>query len=97
MHHLHSSSVVHFACHGAQDSENPINSGLILHDGCLDISWIMHTPVIDDTDMMKNSMKLAFLSASETAMGDAKTPDEAMHIAAAFLFAGFSGVIATMW
>ncbi|KAJ7256330.1 hypothetical protein C8J57DRAFT_1650781 [Mycena rebaudengoi] len=46
---------------------------------------------------LKNSMKLAFLSACETGKGDAKTPDEAMHLAASLLFAGFGGVIATMW
>ncbi|KAJ7458199.1 CHAT domain-containing protein [Mycena latifolia] len=95
MHHLHSSSVVHFACHGTQDLENPLNSGLILSDGCLDMSRIMCTPVNGDT--MKDSIKLAFLSACETAKGDAQTPDEAMHLAATLLFAGFSGVVATMW
>jgi CHAT domain-containing protein len=47
--------------------------------------------------MMKNSMKLAFLSACETAKGDATTPDEAMHLAASLLFAEFGGVVATMW
>jgi CHAT domain-containing protein len=42
-------------------------------------------------------MSLAFLSACETAKGDEGTPDEAMHLAAAVLFAGFRGVVATMW
>ncbi|KAJ7290268.1 CHAT domain-containing protein [Mycena rebaudengoi] len=92
--HLHKSSVIHFACHGTQDFENPLNSGLILSDGRLDMAQIMHKPV---NDMMKNSMKLAFLSACETAKGDEKTPDEAMHLAASLLFAGFGGVVATMW
>ncbi|KAJ7191757.1 CHAT domain-containing protein [Mycena pura] len=97
MHHLYSSSVVHFACHGTQDLENPLNSGLILSDGRLDVSQIMHAPLNGDTDMMKNSITLAFLSACETAKGDAQTPDEAMHLAATLLFARFCGVVATMW
>ena len=45
-------------------------------------------------------MSLAFLSACETAKGDSKTPDEAIHLAATLLFqlfAGFRGVVATMW
>ncbi|KAJ7274729.1 CHAT domain-containing protein, partial [Mycena rebaudengoi] len=94
MHHLHNSSVIHFACHGIQDFYNPLNSGLILSDGRLDMSQIMRIPMNDHT---KNSMKLAFLSACETGKGDAKRPDEAMHLAASLLFAGFGGVIATMW
>ncbi|KAJ7478768.1 tetratricopeptide repeat-containing protein [Mycena galericulata] len=94
MDHLQISSVVHFACHGIQDLENPLNSGLILSDGRLDVSRIMHAPV---NNVTANSMKLAFLSACETAKGDAKTPDEAMHFAATLLFAGFNGVVATMW
>src|ERR1700761_3221655 len=97
MHHLHSSSVVHFACHGTQDLENPLNSGLILSDGRLDVARIMHTPLDGDVDMMKNSIKLAFLSACETAKGDAHTPDEAIHLASTLLFARFCGVVATMW
>ncbi|KAJ7617740.1 hypothetical protein FB45DRAFT_800536 [Roridomyces roridus] len=42
-------------------------------------------------------LSLAFLSACETAQAHVKTPDEAMHLAATFLFAGFSGVVGTMW
>jgi CHAT domain-containing protein len=95
--HLHNSSVIHFACHGTQDFENPLNSGLILSDGRLDMAGIMQRPVNDDTRTMKNGMKLAFLSACETAKGEAKTPDEVMHLAASLLFAGFGGVVATMW
>ncbi|KAJ7190811.1 CHAT domain-containing protein [Mycena pura] len=98
MHHLHSSSVVHFACHGTQNLANPLHSGLILSDGSLKVSRIMRTPEGDSTaDNMKNMMKLAFLSACETAKGDANIPDEAMHLGATLLFAGFRGVVATMW
>jgi hypothetical protein len=30
-------------------------------------------------------------------MGDAKLPDEMIHIAAALLFVGFRGAVGTMW
>jgi CHAT domain-containing protein len=95
MHHLHNSSVIHFACHGTQDFENPLNSGLMLSDGLLNMAQIMHIPV--NHQMHTKIMKLAFLSACETAKGDTKTPDEAIHLAASLLFAGFGGVFATMW
>jgi hypothetical protein len=39
----------------------------------------------------------SFLSACETAKGDAEQPDQVMHLAAAMLFAGFKSVVATMW
>jgi CHAT domain-containing protein len=82
-------SVAHFACHGQQNSENPLESALILHDGELKVSEIMQQP-------MPNA-SLAFLSACETAMGDKNLPDEMIHLGATLLFAGFHGVIATMW
>jgi CHAT domain-containing protein len=88
--HLSSSHIVHFACHGKQDAKNPLESGLILHNG-------MRLKV---KEIMKQSMTdalLAFLSACETAMGAEDLPDEVMHLAASLLFAGFRGVVATMW
>jgi hypothetical protein len=30
-------------------------------------------------------------------MGDAKLPDEVIHLAAALLFVGFRGAVGTMW
>ncbi|KAJ7715078.1 tetratricopeptide repeat-containing protein [Mycena maculata] len=93
IHHLHDSSIVHFACHGVQDSRNPLDSGLMLSDGRFKVSLIMQ----NSSGQMINSMSLAFLSACETAKGDQRTPDESMHLAATLLFAGFRGVVATMW
>lgn len=88
--HLRSSHVVHFACHGKQDASNPLNSSLILHDGKrLDMTQIMAQPL--------PNASLAFLSACKTAMGSDSLPDEAMHFAASLLFAGFRGVVGTMW
>lgn len=98
--HLRESSIVHFACHGVQDLTEPLESGLILSDGRLRISQIMRQPEeVKEASSTSNtkSMSLAFLSACETAKGDDKYPDEAMHLAATLLFAGFRGVVATMW
>ncbi|TEB18330.1 hypothetical protein FA13DRAFT_639065 [Coprinellus micaceus] len=45
---------------------------------------------------LKNS-DLAFLSACKTSTGEAKIPDEAVHLAAGMLAAGYRRVVATMW
>jgi CHAT domain-containing protein len=88
--HLSNVSILHLACHGVQDPKNPLKSALILDGGQrLKISQIMEKP-------MPNAL-LAFLSACQTAMGDQDLPDEAIHIAASLLFAGFRGMVATMW
>ncbi|KAJ6529165.1 CHAT domain-containing protein [Mycena vulgaris] len=94
---LQESSIVHFACHGLQDSENPLDSSLMLSDGRLKVSQIMRGRESGYSEGSGKPMSLAFLSACETAKGDNSTPDEAMHLAATFLFAGFRGVVATMW
>jgi CHAT domain-containing protein len=86
---LPDASFVHFACHGSKDLVNPLESALYLGDGDLKVSKIMQNPI--------QNASLAFLSACETAMGDEKVPDEAIHLAATMLFAGFRGVVGTMW
>ena len=40
---------------------------------------------------------LAFLSACQTATGDKNLSNEAIHVVAGMLFAGYSGVIGMMW
>jgi CHAT domain-containing protein len=87
--HLQSASFVHFACHGSQDITNPLNSALLLGDRDMKMSELMQSHIANAS--------LAFLSACETAKGDQKMPDEAMHLAATMLFAGYRGVVGTMW
>ncbi|KAK7051931.1 CHAT domain-containing protein [Favolaschia claudopus] len=89
--HLQDSSIVHLACHGIQDKFHPLDSGLVLNDGALKVSQIMKP------QSQQKHMSLAFLSACETAKGDDQLPDEAMHLAATLQFAGFRGVVGTMW
>ncbi|KAJ2916984.1 hypothetical protein MD484_g3466, partial [Candolleomyces efflorescens] len=79
---------IHFACHASQDPE-PLSSGFFFHNGCLDLSTIIKTNL--------KSADLAFLSACQTSTGDESLSDEAVHLAAGMLAAGYRGVIATMW
>ena len=41
--------------------------------------------------------RFAFLSACQTAMGDANLPDEDVHLAAAMLAVGYGSVVGTSW
>jgi CHAT domain-containing protein len=86
---MQSASVVHLACHGAQNEEDPLQSGFVMHDGMLTLSQLMELDV--------PNAAVAFLSACETAMGDGNLPDESVHLAAAMLFLGFRSVVGTMW
>ncbi|CEL58984.1 hypothetical protein RSOLAG1IB_08982 [Rhizoctonia solani AG-1 IB] len=80
---------VHLACHAHQNVGDPNMSGFLLHDGILDLASI-------NRRSFKNK-GLAFLSACQTATGDAKLPDEAIHLASGMLMAGYTSVIGTMW
>ncbi|KAG8784312.1 hypothetical protein FRC12_018819 [Ceratobasidium sp. 428] len=82
-------SWVHFACHATQHPMEPERSAFHLHDGVLDLKTIAQRP--------SKTADLAFLSACQTATGDSKLPDEAIHLAAGMIMAGYSTVIATMW
>jgi len=80
---------VHMACHGKQNTGEPMESGLLLHDRVLGLSEIVRhaLPRAD----------FAFLSACQTAVGDERIADESVHLAAGMFMAGYRGVIATMW
>jgi len=83
-------SFVHFACHGVQNLGNPLQSALLLANNT--------KLTLEETTKLKlPHAQLAFLSACHTATGDEKVPEEAMHLAAGMLVAGYRGVIATMW
>ena len=86
---MENSSWVHLACHAVQDVQQPTQSGLHLNDGRLAITDIIAKPFAN--------ADLAFLSACQTATGDEKSSDEAVHITGAMLGAGYRSVIGTMW
>ncbi|KAF6749072.1 CHAT domain-containing protein [Ephemerocybe angulata] len=82
-------SSVHLACHASQNNQNPLGSRFLFHNGSLDLSSILQRN-------LKNA-DLAFLSACQTSTGAQKLPDEAVHLAAGMLAAGYRRVVATMW
>jgi hypothetical protein len=82
-------TILHLACHGIQNTKEPLKSGFIMHDKMMEVSDLMRLNL--------PNAHLAFLSACETAQGDMERPDEALHLAATMLYAGFKSVIGTMW
>ncbi|KAF6747978.1 CHAT domain-containing protein [Ephemerocybe angulata] len=82
-------SSIHLACHASQNAADPLRSRLLLHDGPLDLSTVIQRN-------LKNA-DLAFLSACQTSTGEEKLPDEAVHLAAGMLAAGYRRVVASMW
>ncbi|KAF7970309.1 hypothetical protein HWV62_24374 [Athelia sp. TMB] len=80
---------VHFACHGLQDMDAGIRSSFALHDGALELNDIVSKRLLN--------AQFAFLSVCHAASGMRALPGEAMHLAGGMQFAGFSGVVATMW
>ncbi|KAF6753882.1 CHAT domain-containing protein [Ephemerocybe angulata] len=82
-------SSIHLACHGSQNAAEPLQSRFIFHRGSLQLGTILKSD-------LKNA-DLAFLSACQTSTGDEKISDEAVHLAAGMLAAGYRRVVATMW
>ncbi|MBA5221654.1 CHAT domain-containing protein [Streptomyces griseoaurantiacus] len=85
--------IVHFACHGAHDPDDPSRSLLLLHDHERD-----PLTVASLAEMRMDSAQLAYLSACRTAFMDSvELIDEAIHLTSAFQLAGFPHVIGTLW
>jgi CHAT domain-containing protein len=80
---------IHFACHASQNTSDALKSGFALYDGLLDLASITRKRLV--------GADLAFLSACQTSTGDEKLSEEAVHLAAGMLAAGYRGVVATMW
>ncbi|KAG2354048.1 hypothetical protein BDR07DRAFT_1614503 [Suillus spraguei] len=71
----------HLACHGMPNRQRPFQSSFPMRDGPLMIKDIFRSN-------WRNS-EFAFLSAFHTTVGDEKSPDESIHLAAAMQFSGF--------
>ncbi|KAF8593972.1 hypothetical protein BDV93DRAFT_459930, partial [Ceratobasidium sp. AG-I] len=84
--------VLHLACHGTQTPQNadPLSSSLHMYDKPFLMNHLMMLPIPYGV--------LAVLSACETATLESQSsPDEMLHIGAAFQYLGFRAVVASMW
>ncbi|KIK35601.1 hypothetical protein CY34DRAFT_812029 [Suillus luteus UH-Slu-Lm8-n1] len=86
---LEENTWVHLACHGKQDPAQPYYSHFVMRDEHLTLLDIMERDI--------PRAEFAFLSACHTAVGDEKTPDEVIHLAAGLQFSGFKSVVGTLW
>ncbi|ALG06384.1 CHAT domain-containing protein [Kibdelosporangium phytohabitans] len=84
--------VVHFACHGHSDLTDPSRAYLALHDHLRHPLTALDIAARDLPDV-----RLAFLSACHTTRTRDALADEAVHITASFLVAGFPHVVGTLW
>ena len=81
----------HFACHGRLgENSQPFHASFELHGGSF-------LTLLDLIQAKLPNAELAFLSACHGATGDSSTPDETIHLAAAFQFCGFRSVVGTLW
>jgi hypothetical protein len=81
--------VLHLACHGETDLNQPLNSALLLADDTpLDLAHLLRLPV---------AAAVVVLSACGTAVPGQRIPDEAIGLNTGFLAAGAHSVIGTLW
>ncbi|KAG2030188.1 CHAT domain-containing protein [Suillus americanus] len=80
---------LHLACHGMPNRQQPFEYSFAMRDGPLMIKNVIRSNC--------QNPEFAFLSACHTTVGDEKSPDESIHLAAAMQFSGFRSVIGSMW
>ncbi|MGW1321736.1 CHAT domain-containing protein [Streptomyces antibioticus] len=81
----------HFTCHTRSDPRSPSLSRLVLHETDDELT------VGDIARLDLSSVELAYLSTCDAARPGAEIPDESVHIAGAFLIAGYPDVVGTLW
>ncbi len=84
---------LHFACHGEFDAKNPLFSGLLMspgegEDGRLEAHEIFELDLASD---------LVTLSACQTGLGKLLSGDEIIGLNRAFITAGASAVVSSLW
>ena len=84
---------VHLASHGVFDSENPLQSGLLLagddeNDGKFTVAELFQTRL--DADLVT-------LSACETGLGKVSSGDDVVGFTRGFLYAGARSIVSSLW
>ncbi len=82
-------SWLHLSCHGLQHPTDASLSAFLLHDQPLILA--------DLVTLDLHETELAYLAACQTAAGDLRLMDEALHLAGALQLVGYRHVLATLW
>jgi len=82
------SDLIHFATHGVLDPDAPLFSALILADGRLEAHEIFSLDI---------RSYLVTLSACETGLGKVTAGDEVVGLTTAFIYAGASSIVVSLW
>jgi CHAT domain-containing protein len=80
--------ICHFACHGAANNADPLESYLQLADGRITVRDLLN---------QRLRGRLAVLAACESSVPYAQLPDEMVGLPATLLEAGVPGVVGTLW
>ncbi|MGB5636653.1 MAG: CHAT domain-containing protein [Waterburya sp.] len=83
-------SVWHFSCHGYANFTEPLDSGLLMANNQI-------LSLRDLLDLSLDGVRLAVLSACETALPGGKLIDEVVSLPTEMLQAGVAGVAASLW
>jgi CHAT domain-containing protein/HEAT repeat protein len=83
------STIIHLATHAAFDEDDVRRSQLKLADGTLSLDDVWALPL--------TGVKLVTLSACQTGVGKIQSGDDLVSLESAFVYAGSSSVMATLW
>lgn len=89
--------IIHFACHGYFNRENPDESGLVLYQVSGDPVSGNGYLTIPDVAALDLNAKMVILSACETGLGKAKVGEGMIGLARAFMVAGAGNVGVSLW
>jgi CHAT domain-containing protein/tetratricopeptide (TPR) repeat protein len=81
-------NIIHLACHGLFRADNPIFSALKLHD-----DWLTAADILQ----LNLNNSLVTLSACESGQSQIKVGDELIGLARAFLGAGATSLVVSLW
>lgn len=89
--------ILHFATHGLLDTKRPESSGLVLSTVDSDGRPLNGFVGLRDVYSLRAPVDLVVLSACQTALGKDVRGEGLVGLARGFMYAGASGVVASLW